>query len=190
MDELQHSSVVINDTLQQSPARTNKNNVLGSSFRTRGRSWWNFLIVSWWPGVWEAAVGVYDHRLHLMPTTSGGVEGRGSRAETGLWLCDVNRQEATEGIAGSVRLLLLCLCVFVCALVDQQHGHNTSGGVKLVCINTHSDSFVFVSTPLLHIDGKRRRPIAFPARLHKGQKVLKKQTNIKNTVSMTLRFQV
>lgn len=105
----------------------------------------------------------------------GGVEGRGSRAEIGRWLCGVNRQEATEGITGSVRLLLLCLCVFVCALVDQQHGHNTSGGVKLACINTYSDSFVFISAPLLHIDGKRRRPIAFPAWLHKGQEVFKKK---------------
>lgn len=123
----------------------------------------------------------------------GGVEGRGSRAETGLWLCDVSRQEATEGIAGSVRLLLLCLCVFVCALVDQQHGHNTSGGVKLACINTYSDSFVFISAPLLHVDGKRRRPIAFPARLHKGQKVLKKKKNQKHSqhdAERQLRFQV
>lgn len=96
-----------------------------------------------------------------------GVEGRGSRTETGLWLCDVNRQEATEGVAGSVRLLLLCLCAFVCALVNPQHGHNTSGGVKLACINTYSDSFVFLSAPLLHIDIKQGRPNAFPARMQK-----------------------
>lgn len=124
LDEVEHSSVGNNDTLFNSHLpEPNKDDVSGCSFGTRGRGLSNFPMVSWWVGGWgrqpwscreSEATGFLRCPQHQRSV------GQSSGAETGLWLCDGKRQEATEGIAGSICLLPLCVCVSPCGPASEK----------------------------------------------------------------------